>query len=163
MWRLGDIKLAQGQYAEAGQLLKRSTETHRRLQILGRLADVLASEGYAAYVPGQIHEIRLCLVETLQMSLADRLWLTAIRSLPLAALYAISRGRTEAAVELYALASCAVHVTNSPWFEDVAGRHVAAAAGSLPIEVVLSAQQRGRNRDMWQAVENLLETLLEEA
>ena len=163
LWRLGDIKLAQGQYAEAGQLLKRSTETHRRLQILGRLADVLASEGYAAYVPGQSHEIRRCLIETLQMSLDGRLWLTAIRSLPLAALYSLSRGRIETAIELYALASCTQYVANSPWFEDVAGRHVAAAAGSLPLGVVLSAQQRGQNRDMWQTVEDLLEALLEEA
>jgi predicted ATPase/DNA-binding SARP family transcriptional activator len=163
LWRLGEIYLAQGHYAEARQLLDNSVELHRDIRYQARLRDVLTSTGYCAYARGESHELRLCLVETLQLSVADRGWFTAIRALPLAALYAASRGQIESAVELYALASCAPYIANSPWFEDVAGRHVAAAATSLPAATVASAQQRGRNSDMWQAIGNLLETLLDEA
>ncbi len=163
LWRLGDVKLAQGQCAEAGALLQRSIEIHRRLQIHGRMQDVLASEGYAAYALGQSHEVRRCLVEALEMALCGRLWFTAIRALPLAALYAISRGQTEAAVELYALASSMQHIAHSAWFADVAGRRVAEAARVLPVAAVCAAQARGRTCELWQTIEEVLESLLQDA
>ena len=163
LWRLGEIYLAQGRHAEARQLLDDSVELHRNIGYQARLRDVLTSKGICAYAQGESHELRLCLVEALQLSVADRAWLTAIRALPLAALAAASRGQIETAVELYALASCAPYIANSPWFEDVAGRHVAAAAGSLPAAVVAAAQQRGQSQELWQVVEDLLTTLLNEA
>ena len=163
LWRLGEIYLAQGRHAEARQLLDDSVELHRNIGYQARLRDVLTSKGICAYAQGESHELRLCLAEALQLSVADRAWLTAIRALPLAALDAASRGQIETAVELYALASCAPYIANSPWFEDVAGRHVAAAAGSLPAAVVAAAQQRGQSQELWQVVEDLLTTLLNEA
>jgi len=50
-------------------------------------------------------------------------------------------------------------VANSRWFEDVAGREIAAAAEALPPEVVAAAQERGRARDLWATVEELLDEL----
>ena len=47
---------------------------------------------------------------------------------PIVALFLADRGEGERAVELYALASRRPHVSNSPWFEDVAGKHTAAVA-----------------------------------
>jgi hypothetical protein len=159
---LGETYLAQGRHAEAKRLLDHSVELHRDIRYHARLQDVLMGAGYCAYARGESHELRLYLVEALQHSMVDRAWFTAIRALPLAALYAASRGRIESAVELYALASCAPYIGNSQWFEDVAGRHMAAAATSLPAATVASAQQRGRDREMWQAVGKLLESLLDE-
>ena len=66
------------------------------------------------------------------------------------------RGEVERAVELYALASRYPYVANAQWFEDVAGRHIAAVAASLPPEVVAAAQERGRARDLWATAEELL-------
>ena len=63
----------------------------------------------------------------------------------------------ERAVELYATASCHGIVANSRWFEDVAGKHIAAAAQSLPPEVVAAAQERGRARDLWETARELLD------
>jgi len=37
---------------------------------------------------------------------------------------------------------------------------VAAAACSLPAAVVAAAQQRGQSQDLWQVVEDLLATLM---
>jgi hypothetical protein len=59
-------------------------------------------------------------------------------------------------VELYALASRYPLVANSRWFEDVAGRHIAAVAASLPPDVVAAAQARGRARDLEATVTELL-------
>jgi hypothetical protein len=51
-------------------------------------------------------------------------------------------------------------VANSRWFEDVAGRHIAAAAAAqLPPDAVAAAQERGRVRDLWATVEQLLAEL----
>jgi hypothetical protein len=66
------------------------------------------------------------------------------------------QGQPERAVELYALVSRHAYVANSRWFEDMAGRHIAAVAATLPLEVVTAAQERGRARDLWATAEELL-------
>ena len=75
------------------------------------------------------------------------------------ALLLVDQGETVRAVELYALASSRGHIANSRWYEDVAGKHIAAAAETLPPEVVAAAQERGRARDLWATVEEVLEEL----
>jgi hypothetical protein len=79
--------------------------------------------------------------------------------LPAIALLLTDQGETEQAAELYALASRHPYVANSVWFQDVAGKHIAAAAESLPPEVVAAAQERGRARDIWQTARELLAEL----
>ena len=68
-------------------------------------------------------------------------------------------GEAARAVELYALASRHPVVANSHWFEDVAGRHIAAAAATLPPDVVVAAQERGRAQDLEATVQELLAEL----
>ena len=80
-------------------------------------------------------------------------------ALPAAALLLADAGQRERAVELYALASRFGFVANSRWFEDVAGKHIAAVAATLPPEMVAAAQERGRARDLWATTEELLEEL----
>jgi hypothetical protein len=82
-----------------------------------------------------------------------------LRSLPATALLLADRGEAERAVEICALASGHPFVGNSRFWEDVVGRHVAAAAESLPPGVVAAAQDRGRARDLWATVEELLTEL----
>jgi len=50
-------------------------------------------------------------------------------------------------------------VANSCWFEDVAGKHVAAVAATLPPDAVAAAQERGRARDLDATVAGLLAEL----
>ena len=76
--------------------------------------------------------------------------------LPAAALLLADQGQAEWAVELYAMASRYGFVANSRWFEDVAGRHIAAVAGTLPPDVVAAAQERGRVRDLEATTAELL-------
>jgi hypothetical protein len=75
------------------------------------------------------------------------------------ALLLTDEGERERAVELYALASRYPYVSNSRWFEDVAGKHIAAVAATLSPEAVAAAQERGRARDMAATLEELLEEL----
>jgi hypothetical protein len=80
-------------------------------------------------------------------------------ALPVMALLEAEEGRAERAVELYALASRYAHIANSRWWENVAGKHIAAAAEALPPEEVTAAQERGRARDLKETVAELLAEL----
>ena len=71
-----------------------------------------------------------------------------ICAMPACALLLASQGEAARAVELYTLASQSPYVANSRWFEDVFGKHIAAAAERLPPEVVAAARERGRARDL---------------
>jgi hypothetical protein len=75
------------------------------------------------------------------------------------ALLLADQDEKERAVELYTLALQNPYVANSRWFEDVAGRHIAAVAATLPPEVVETAQARGRARDVWETARELLKAL----
>jgi hypothetical protein len=65
----------------------------------------------------------------------------------------------ERAVELQALASCHPMVANAQLFEDIAGKYIAAAAATLPPDVIAAAQERGQARDLWATAEELVEEL----
>jgi hypothetical protein len=77
------------------------------------------------------------------------------------ALLLADRGEAARAVELYALASRYPVVANSRWYEDVVGRHIAAAARALPPDVVAAAEARGRARALEATVRELLAELEE--
>ena len=63
----------------------------------------------------------------------------------------------ERSVELYALALSYPFVSGAQLFEDVAGRHVrAAAAVALAPEKSAAAKARARDLDWWETAEELL-------
>jgi DNA-binding SARP family transcriptional activator len=70
-----------------------------------------------------------------------------------------ARGEVGRAAKVYALASRYPWVANSRMWEDVAGKHIAAVAATLPPDAVAAAQERGRVRDLWATVEELLTEL----
>lgn len=67
-----------------------------------------------------------------------------------------SEGKVERAVELYALAARHPFVAKSRWFEDVIGRHIAAASATLPPEVADAARERGQARDLDASIAELV-------
>ena len=62
-------------------------------------------------------------------------------------------------MELYALASRYPMVANWPWFDEIAGNHIAAVADSLSPEVAAAAKERGKSRDLEVTVVELLAEL----
>jgi hypothetical protein len=98
---------------------------------------------------------RRLLREALCKAIKIKAFLPLVNALPAVSLVLADEGRSERAVEIYALASRYGFVANSCWFEDLAGKHIAAVAATLPPEVVAAAQERGRARDLWATAEEL--------
>ena len=99
------------------------------------------------------------LCEALRIAGEIGAFLPPLFALPGVALLLADRGEPERAVELYALAARYPFVANSRWFELVFGRHVAVVAGSLPPEAAAALQARGRDRDLWATVDELVAEL----
>ncbi|UCC63660.1 MAG: hypothetical protein JSV36_00950, partial [Anaerolineae bacterium] len=121
-------------------------------EAVGRALAVL---GYAARGLRHLDQAGLHLHKVLETA-AEGGFTTLMLALPAVALLLADRGEVGRAVELYALASRYPFVANSRWFEDVAGKHIAVAAATLPPDVVAAAQERGRARDLDATVAELL-------
>jgi hypothetical protein len=68
-------------------------------------------------------------------------------------------GEYERALELYTLALKHPYVANSCWFEDVAGREIAANTANLPQGLAEAARAKGDSLDLWQGAAELLSEL----
>jgi hypothetical protein len=79
--------------------------------------------------------------------------------LPFAARLLAEQGEAKPAVEAYAFASRCPYITNSHWYQDLVGRHMEGIIAALPPEVAAAAQARGRARDPWATVQELLAEL----
>jgi len=91
------------------------------------------------------------LAELLQTGTERGDFLALQNAIPVSARYSAETGKSEQAVEIYALASRYSFIANSRWWEDVAGKHIAVVAETLPPEVVEAARARGQARDLEEA------------
>jgi predicted ATPase/predicted Ser/Thr protein kinase len=148
--------LGVGAYAEAQQSLLESISNFDAIGHRENKGWALALLGYTCRALGQPDQARRYVAEALQTWADIGAFFPLIYALPAAALLLADRGEHERAVEVYALASRYGFVANSRWFEDVAGRYIAAAAAAMPPEVVAAAQERGRVRDLGATVAELL-------
>jgi tetratricopeptide (TPR) repeat protein len=156
---LGSVALAEDAYAEAWRLLEEGIAVSHWIGYRAALDQGLAVLGYALCGLGQLPQAERHSYEALRSFAEIRSFLPLLLVLPGIALLLADRGEKERAVELYALASRYPLVANSRWFEDVAGKHIAAVAATLPPEVVAAVQERGRARDLDAAVAELLDEL----
>jgi predicted ATPase/uncharacterized protein HemY len=158
---LGSVALAGKAYAEAQQALRESAAVHREVGHREMMSWTLAVLGYADRGLRQHAEARQHLSEALRTVAETGAFRPLVLALPAVALLLADRGEVERAVELYALAGQYPLVACSRWFEDVAGRQIAAIAETLPSEVVTAARERGRARDPEATVVELLAELSE--
>jgi tetratricopeptide (TPR) repeat protein len=156
---LGRLALAEGAYNQAEDWLQQGLAIFERLGRRPMLAGLLSTFALLARKQGHVAQARQHLRGAVQILVESRSRNAALQSLLAMALLLLDEGAPERAVELYALASRYPNVANSRWVEDVAGREIRAAAEGLPPEVVASAQERGRVRDLWATVEELLDEL----
>jgi hypothetical protein len=156
---LGAVALAGAAYGDAQKLSQESVRIFQELGDVQGLHLARRHLGMAAWGLGQRRWARQHLYEALQTMFQVRDVRASIGALPAVTLLLFDEGQLERAVELYALASRYPFVANSRWFEDVAGKHIAAVAATLPTEVVAAAQERGRARDLWATAEELLAEL----
>jgi len=162
---LGWTALVEEAYAEAQELLEKSTSTYRTLEhYLAKewITFSLAALGRAACGLGDLKAAQKHLAEGLRIALEMQNFIPLLCVMPIISLLLADLGQKERAVELYALAATQPLVSSSPLFEAIAGRHIAAVAAhpqGMPPEVVQAAQARGRARDMWATAAELLEEL----
>lgn len=156
---LGQVALAEGRREDALELLERAATVWRSEPNRSWLGESLAFAGHAVCRLGREAEARQYLAEALRLGLEVRSLLPLWAALPAVALLLADRGEAERATELYALAWGVPHIARSRWYEEVAGRELAAVAATLPPEVREAALARGRSRDPWASVEELLEEL----
>jgi predicted ATPase/DNA-binding SARP family transcriptional activator len=158
---LGRLALAEGLDQEAQERLEQAVAAYQGVGRLWMMGETLATLAYVAHALGQPAQAWEHLYTALWMAAETQYRNTALQSLPAMALLLLDSGAPERAVELYALASRYPYVAHSRWFEDVAGREITAIAETLPPEVVAAAQERGRTRDLWATVEELLDEVAE--
>jgi predicted ATPase/DNA-binding SARP family transcriptional activator len=156
---LGCWALVEKAHVEAQALLQESVTIWQEIGNRTILVWPLTILGYAARGLGDIPQARQHLSEALRAIIEIGTRLPLLFALPLAALLLTDQGEKEQALEVYALASRYSFVANSRWFEDVAGKHIAAIAATLLPEVVAAAQERGRARDLEATVTELLAEL----
>jgi tetratricopeptide (TPR) repeat protein len=156
---LGASALADQRYERARALCQEGAAVAREAGLRHELGWASASLAYAARGLGRPGDARGLLREGMRTAAEAHRFVALMYALAAAALLLLDADETERAVELYALASRHGFVANSRWFEDVAGRHIAATAESLPPEVVAAAHKRGRARDLWETGNELLAEL----
>jgi DNA-binding SARP family transcriptional activator/predicted ATPase len=154
---LGRLAIVEGEYVQAQQLFQQSCSI---LEGSAMYAWVLSGLGFVARGLGQPDRARQHLCKALLLASEVGDLVATLLALGSIALLLVDEGQVERAVELYALVDSRFpYVANAQWAEDVAGRHIAAAAKALPPDVVAAAQERGRARDLEATVKELLAEL----
>jgi tetratricopeptide (TPR) repeat protein len=156
---LAGAALAERAFVKARDLAQESIALYQQVGQPDEMGWALAVGGCAALGLGDAVQAKAYLGRSLQIGIMFQAPAALAFTLPGLALLLSHRQEKERAVELYALAVRYPFVASSPWFEDVAGRHIAAVAASLPREVVAAAQERGRARDLWETADELLAQL----
>ena len=157
---LGRVALAEQDDAAAQQLIQQAMPIVQEMRHDTDVGEALNLSGIAAIRLGQLSGAQQHLAKALRLGVEAHIPYELARATAGIALLLAKRGETERAVELYALASCNPLIARSRWYEDVLGGPIAAAAAAgLPPEVVAAAQERGRARDPWTTVEELLEKM----
>jgi tetratricopeptide (TPR) repeat protein len=154
-WCLGCVALAQGAFGEAQVLLAESASHFAELSRPDNLCWVLACLPYAARGLEGPREAWRMVGEALRQCAGDPAAPPVNLALGAAALLLADEGQVERAVELYALVLRSPMAANSRWFEDLAGRRIAATAEGLPPGVAEAARERGRGRDLGVTVTEL--------
>jgi tetratricopeptide (TPR) repeat protein len=159
LMQAGVIALALGEPVKARRQLAEGVGIFRSMAEGVGLAQTLAFLAYADRALGRPIEAERHMCEAVQMAIEGPIWHLLTVCLPGVALLLADRGNVERAIEVYSLALCQPELANSRWVEDVAGKHIAAAAAALPSEVVAAAQERGRALDLWATARALLDEL----
>jgi len=153
LYNLGDIALVENRLVEAQEQLQKSSASmlaNKQNNLYGLpIADLV----YASLALNQPDRATQYLCQCLECAIKTRSFMPAIQALPAIALLALDQGNINWAVEVYALACTYPFISNSEWFEDMAGKPLSVAAAQLPKEVVKAASSRGMALDLWQVIE----------
>jgi len=153
---LGRLAIRDGAYADAMAMLLGSIRDLEASVYRDWAARAHAACSHVARGLGDLGDARHHLTAALRWAADRKSFFALVDALPAAALLLLSEGKEERAVETYALACTLPAISKSVWVQDVVGKPIAQAAGTLPAAVVAAAQERGRARDMQETLEELI-------
>jgi predicted ATPase/DNA-binding SARP family transcriptional activator len=156
---MGGIALAQGEFGQARRLSAKSIDLFREAGKTKAVGLALCNLGHAVRGLGQPAQAWEHLREALRIAVETRAFEVALFALSGIALLLADGGQVARAVELYALAAKHPYIDKSQYRADIAGQHIAAVAATFPEDIADVAQERGRARDLWATVEELLAEL----
>ena len=157
--RLAQVSLTTGACKEATLKLEDSMAALRQGAMRAWLGEALGCMAHVMCRSGRVDQAWEYVDQALRLALDCQAAHPLLLTLSAMALLLADQGQPERAVELYALACRSPVVSNSRWYEDVAGRELAAVSAALPVEVCEAAQARGRARDLWATAQELLEEI----
>jgi tetratricopeptide (TPR) repeat protein len=152
--------VAEGSSRQALALFQEAVTVFEEVRHRENQGWVLGPLGLAARGADEMDLARECVVEALGTGVELGAFVPVMYGLPAAALLLADQGAVERAVEVYACASRYGFVANSCWFEEVAGKPIAAAAAVLQAELIEVARERGQAQ-AWEAMAAELLTELE--
>jgi hypothetical protein len=158
---LGRIALAQGDFAHAERLFRESARIFRVTAGSGHpdsLSILLCQQSMALIGLGQMGAARQLLIEALQIFDKTHSW-KSVHAAMTAALLFLEQGETNLALEWWAMARQDAGIASAPYYEDIVGHRMAAAAGNLPAEIAAGAEERSRAHNLATAPAALLADL----
>ena len=153
---LARIAMVEGKYVEAERLLRDAMAVWEKNACY---EFVVLGQGWRAYLlhrSGDSVGARRSIVEALRWTATHESYHALVDTISSAAAVLLAEGDHVRAIEVYEMACTFPYIANSRWHEDVIGRLVAQAAGSLPAAVVSAAKERGRARDVQATLQELL-------
>jgi tetratricopeptide (TPR) repeat protein len=157
---LGQAALGAGDLAEARTCFEKSSEFYEGLPLSwAGHAVPLIGLGCVSRREGRPREAVQHLRRAVEIIRRTGVVPVLIQALATLALLLADGGELERTVEVYALAWQHPFMARSRLHEDVAGRELEQIAASLPPAVREAAEARGRERDLWETVEELLQEL----
>jgi tetratricopeptide (TPR) repeat protein len=158
LWVLGSLALARGGYEESRLAFDESIRLYAKLDQRNEQGTALATAAYGERASGNHQRAVHLLVQALLVPVPEAYY-PRITALPVLALLLADRGDVQRAVEIYSLAIRSPYLANSQWFHHVAGRELEALMASLPPQIVATAQERGKARDLKATADELLADL----
>jgi len=146
----GWVALTLEAYREAEALLEESVVLHRQIGSAGHLGWPLAQLGYTHWLLNDTPRAQAELLHVIEASVRQHAFTPLLLALPPIALMLAEQGRTERAIELYALAWRHPLLANGQSFTDSFGQRLDAVVAILPPDIAAAAQARGRLLDLWE-------------
>ena len=162
-WGMGGVKrnfgllaLVAGDFTMARVKLEESITILRKAGARSMFGQTLAALGIVELRLNEPGQARQRLAEALLITKELHDSVTAIFILPCAFLFLVQEGKIDLAQELYALASLYPFFTNTAFIQDLVREPFIALSNEVQPEVVAAAEQRGRQRDLWATIDELL-------
>ena len=155
---MGSIMLDGGNFQKAEELFLQAIPILQGVQA-DEVGWCLALLVYTMRQMGQTTRVWQYACQGLELAIRAHVYHTAAMIILVIAALLVDEGEVERAIELHTLATRYPLIKSSPWFHNMAGQYVDAAATNLPSQVVAAARGRGQQRDLFSTAEELLEEL----